>query len=163
MRNGILIKVGKKLTGALALTFLIVGSFSQISRADDGGCLGGDVPTPFKNANQKVELAEGEYYILNGTVRIVGDTPLFRVDLSRHGWLESQQRKENPYYYLQGGADYWQTYAGKSVQLFAIARVRLVRFAGRLTYSIELDSQVQPKTVRKEGPCRCSVEDLAKM
>src|SRR5437870_1469834 len=73
-------------------------SSSRRSSACDGG--GGDVPVPYANTNQHVELADGENYTLVGIVRFMGGLPYLQVDLQQHPWLATADRVAYPYYSL---------------------------------------------------------------
>lgn len=58
---------------------------------------GGEIPIPFETANQKVELADGEYYILVGKVSW-DDQGYFEPDFTEHPWLASEYRMKAPKY-----------------------------------------------------------------
>lgn len=58
------------------------------------------VPFPFKTANSKFELAEGETYILKGTVVKVDDLSFFNVDLEAQPWLATKRRVQSPMIYI---------------------------------------------------------------
>src|SRR3954454_18586428 len=79
---------------------------------------GGDhLPTPFKLLNTKVELADGEQYVLEGTVVAGTFNAYLEVDLETHPWLATKKRKEFPYYVLEGGLSFWRKYEGVRVRV----------------------------------------------
>jgi hypothetical protein len=78
---------------------------------------GHDVPSPFGTANQKVELADGEIYVLFGRVLILGEKPFFEVDFGAHPWLANEKRKADPYYDLEWSTATWKALDGQKVQL----------------------------------------------
>jgi hypothetical protein len=108
---------------------------------------GNEVPTPFKDANLKVELADGEYYVLEGRVRSQSGTTFLEVDLERHHWLSNKHRSESPFYPLFGDAKTFAKYEGRLVRMMVIARARMRQQDNRFYYSIWLDPQAEPKEI----------------
>jgi hypothetical protein len=88
---------------------------------------GGDVPIPYSLTNQRVELADGEVYTLDGMVVFSGGRPYFEVDLSEHPWLANAKRRGSPLYPVTGSASSWKRYEGMRVRLQAMAK-------GEVTY-----------------------------
>ncbi len=85
---------------------------------------GGGIPSPFAaSANHKVELADGELYLLEGAVSFddVGQA-VFWVDLKKESWLASKGRMQNPYYKLTGSREQWVQYQGKPIVLACVAK-----------------------------------------
>lgn len=91
---------------------------------------GGEVPIPFEDLNQKVELADGEYYLLIGQISMDAPTfgirqtprPFIQIDLDEHPWLGNSKRKKNPYYPIIGLASEWRKYEGHRVMLYGQAQ-----------------------------------------
>lgn len=103
---------------AVLLGLTLVMSGNAFARGGGGG-----VPSPFgEKSNRKVELADGEMYVLDGKVVFDNnDVAWFWVDLAKHPWLANQKRQQNPYYLLLGSKEDWRQYADKSIQLICIA------------------------------------------
>ncbi|MGZ3708222.1 MAG: hypothetical protein ACXWPM_05310, partial [Bdellovibrionota bacterium] len=80
-----------------------------------------EIPTPATAFNQKVELADGEFYMLYGNVRLIEEVPYFEVDLTSHPWLASTGRQSNPLYPLEGKASQWRRYENVRVRLSCVA------------------------------------------
>lgn len=122
------------------------------------GCVGlkaggGDVPVPF-GMNSRVELADGELYMLLGRVRILPRTAgsraprvYFEVDLQSHSWLDSKKRRMNPRYPIEGTPEQWQQYDGQRVKLSCRAIGRILQLDGAPQYVIFLQG-VQPNERR---------------
>lgn len=118
------------------------------------GCVGlraggGDVPVPF-GMNSRVELADGELYMLLGRVRILPRTAgsraprvYFEVDLHSHSWLDSKKRRMNPRYPIDGTPEQWQQYDGQRVKFSCRAIGRILQLDGAPQYVIFLQG-VQP-------------------
>jgi hypothetical protein len=105
---------------ALAFAFCVYAGLSQSSGAPPSVPVrgGGDhLPVPFKAFNTKVELAEGEYYVLEGSIVVTGATTYLEVDLEAHPWLATKKRKEFPYYSLEGARAFWRKFEGVRVRL----------------------------------------------
>jgi hypothetical protein len=118
---------------AVGLAVLVLAAASALASSPlsrdwpigiDGG--GGEMPTPFQILNQRVELADGEFYILEGQVvslQLNGvDTPYLAIDLQEQSWLANNYRQNFPYYQLEGTWDYWNQFKGKTVKLSCRAR-----------------------------------------
>jgi hypothetical protein len=90
---------------------------------------GGDVPIPF-SANRKVELADGEEYVLMGDIQYAPslitkskNAPYLHIDLEVHPWLGSERRKDFPFYPLiLTGDQKLKLSAGTRVKVTARAR-----------------------------------------
>lgn len=90
---------------------------------------GGDVPIPF-SANRKVELADGEIYVLMGDIQYAPslitkskNAPYLHVDLEVHPWLANESRKDFPFYPLiLTGDQKLKLSAGTRVKVTARAR-----------------------------------------
>lgn len=95
---------------------------------------GGGMPDPLTVFNQHVELADGELYLLKGTVvmapALLGSSrklqPYFRVDLEAHPWLSGKKRKESPLYLIEGAQSTWRPFEGSYGDLAAEAHVQLL-------------------------------------
>ena len=83
---------------------------------------GGEVPVPFGQMNQRVELADGENYYLEGKVMISDEQAFFEVDLVKQPWLANIKRKDHPYYPVEGGVGYWKKFENVRVQISVQAR-----------------------------------------
>jgi hypothetical protein len=82
----------------------------------------GDSPTPFKNTNQRVELADGESYSLVGQVIFWRGNAYFEVDLKEHPWLANKKRIARPYYEIEGSVSYLKRFDRVRIKFFAEAR-----------------------------------------
>ena len=152
-------KQGKVGVGAVCFTVLMAMGVPQISEAwTDAAPLAGDeerpvpcggagdVPTPFLNTNQKVELSEGELYTLIGKVRFSRGGVFFEVDLVEHPWLASAKRRLNPFYSLDGSPSFWRKFEGRKVRIVVEAKgsVRLNASNGEGEYSLSLQPVADP-------------------
>jgi hypothetical protein len=124
----------------LTLAFLLQGAYSTEGLASlPNGCKPTDTPLGGGSggipggleANKKVELGEGEFYMLDGRLEWVAPRVLgFYVNFESHPWLENKRRTAEPYYILwdsgsQGGANLlnrFRKYVGKPVNLSFWAR-----------------------------------------
>ena len=92
-----------------------------------GGGGEGGVPTPLTQ-NQKVELADGEEYLLVGWIRIEREPVTgeqnykLQVDFETLPWLASIRRKEDPYYLIQQDGSDLSRWANSRVKLRALAQ-----------------------------------------
>jgi hypothetical protein len=85
---------------------------------------GGGVPSPFAAAaNHRVELADQELYLLEGSVSFddLGQA-VFWVDLKKEPWLANKERIQNPFYRLVGTREQWNQYAGRTIIFACIAK-----------------------------------------
>ncbi len=95
-----------KLLGIFALFLATVASVGDVQARDVPRMIPGcavpldRVPWPFETANQKFELAEGEFYHLRGTTIAFGGYDFFEIDLKSQPWLATAERKANPYILL---------------------------------------------------------------
>jgi hypothetical protein len=135
-----------------------VCSFGQnpASGADaEGGysTCGGEIPWPFQVSNQAVELADGERYLLMGSVEVTDGKAYFLVDLQKHAWLAGSRRKANPRYPLKGDETYWLQYAGKRVRLVAMAKWIVFRDPAMRGYRVDviLQSLADPAVSNRPG------------
>ncbi len=135
----------KKQTLKLGLLGLMcavsLNAFAAEKRAGSrpGGLGGpGEVPTPFRAANQKVELAPGERYHLVGWVKIIDGAPYLEVDFSEHSWLRNAAREQWPYYSLEGVTADFRVMDGKRVRVFAEAHATILRSRETRSYSYVL-------------------------
>ena len=119
----------------------IDGSFGEQPRVNlpAPGCYGssgeggGGMPDPL-DYNQHVELADGEIYLLAGTVRMLPIAksgsmqlrPHFEVDLKAQRWLASSARKASPYYLLEGASSTWKQHADEFAELVVRAHFRVL-------------------------------------
>ncbi|MCC7441908.1 MAG: hypothetical protein IT285_09755 [Bdellovibrionales bacterium] len=110
---------------AVGVGLAVFAAGAQAWALSGEGVLGGEVPTPYADANRKVELADGEVYALVGRVVFPGNEPYLHVDLATHSWLENRRRLANPLYPLLSDGFDWRRYEG----LWVVAQVKAV---GRL-------------------------------
>lgn len=115
--------------------FLFTPLQSAIALTDHPACgeLGRDwskgfeMPIPF-STNQKVELADKEYYILAGILRQSGRDYYLEVDLDVHPWLASTKRQLDPYYLIEitPDATHWLKLKNRRVKVLieAIGQIR---------------------------------------
>ena len=120
------------------------------SRKDKHTTCCGDVPVPF-SSNQRVELANGEYYTLVGKIIFFQAQPFLSVDLDVHPWLASATNTTSigeKVYPLQGSPGYWKTYENLRVKISVQASADMV---GACTnsplYIISLDLLGKPEVV----------------
>jgi hypothetical protein len=78
---------------------------------------GNDIPVPYKEINQRVELADKAQYALEGRVRYVKDQPYLEVDLEKHPWLGKDILKENPAYPILADQVDWKPYENTTVRV----------------------------------------------
>ena len=95
---------------------IVVPSYQECDPKPEGG--GGDMPIPF-GLNGKVELADGEFYLLVGKITVLPKqrskkTPrvFFEVDFDQHPWLANAKRYANPGYPVEGPVSFWKKYDG---------------------------------------------------
>lgn len=105
---------------------------------------GGEIPHPFERVNQKVELADGEKYLLFGKVEFINGRPFLHVNLDLLPWLATHNRMTFPYYALSGSADYWHQFIATDMRITAIAHgVLQANPRGGATYVIVLSPITQ--------------------
>lgn len=119
-----------------------------------GGEGPGELPSPFEGVNDKVELADGEYYYLLGTVHWASssEAAIFEVDSNAHPWITQKHKKANPRYALAGNPQVWKPFANHKVRLLILAHGRILSDFSkgsliRQNYSICLHSLKAPKVV----------------
>ncbi len=86
---------------------------------------GHEVPSPFSNTNQVVELADGEAYTLIGKVVFMGKIAYLNVNLDLHPWLATTRRKAFPFYRLIGNPSIFKDLEQKEVKVLAQAQIEL--------------------------------------
>ena len=79
----------------VGMLFLLVMNFNFALASEK--IIDGTIPMPF-STNQKVELANGEYYTLVGFIHEQHGAYFFHVDLKTHPWLSNNQRARYPSY-----------------------------------------------------------------
>jgi len=129
---------------------LVCGSDPVVGAGDEScfSTCGGEIPWPFQTANQVAELADGERYVLMGVVATVRGEPSLVVDLEAHPWLANSRRRFGEGYPLLGLSQYWKKYAGKKIQIRAIAHWSS---SDEGVVTIMLESQSDPAVV-STGP-----------
>jgi hypothetical protein len=140
-----------KKTGVLIIMVLALVSLSTAFAQDNGpiqSCPtsdGGGMPTPFSDLNQKVELADGENYVLIGTIRNSLGTWFLEIDLTQHKWLATQQRAKNPFYPITLKSDFLSLgqHDGKKFQIFVTAHGVIINNK----YVIDLELNAAPKSL----------------
>ncbi len=145
--------IGQKLSIFSALFCAVILFGSATYGADTAsGCDGngqckivrlkdGEIPVPY-STNLAVELADEEFYLLQGRLFFSKAVSYLQVDLHAHPWLATKYRKANPYYLVevQGKVDYdLRDYVGKVVVLKTRAKgiVRVLN-DGSMVYDIKL-------------------------
>ena len=101
---------------------------------------GHDVPTPFEAVNQRFELADGEIYLLKGTVATASvwvegrekEVPYLVLNLKDYPFLANARRVEAPYYPIEGDIIEWSEQKGRQVKLSFRAKSKV--FASRSGY-----------------------------
>ena len=139
-------KSNKVIQGIIVMAAL--SSITAFAKDKHSTCCG-DVPVPF-SSNQKVELANGEYYTLVGKVIYFQSKPFLTVDLDVHPWLSSSNSKYlgEKVYPLQGSPAYWKTYENKRVKVNIQASADLVDACTNAPlYIISLDLIGTPEIV----------------
>jgi len=105
---------------------------------------GSDIPSPL-TLNQKVELAEGEHYVLVGRIQVIHEEAFFEVDFREHPWLANAKRAANPRYLLESISGYWKQFENRNLKLTVEARGTIVmRGANPPEYVIWLHSLNEP-------------------
>jgi hypothetical protein len=101
-----------------------------------------------------VELSDGERYLLLGKVVIDGGRAYFEVDLTKHAWLATTKRKQNPRYVLEGSVDYWAAYSGKRIRLVSTAQWAVVQDVTNHDLKVEvvLQSLADPAITADPAP-----------
>lgn len=135
-----------KVWGVIALLSSLLATASHANWTDSAGGPGGEIPTPFEAANQRVELADSEAYILVGRVLFLEDhardnvyVPFFEVDLKEHPWLANEKRRKSPLYRLEGGVTYWKQFRGLRIKLPCIGHAIIATGpSGKLEYMMNL-------------------------
>jgi hypothetical protein len=122
-------------------------------RCFGGGDDGGGIPVPYSALNQKVELADREYYTLVGRVIFVENVPFLQVDLAKHPWLANARRNERPLYQLVADSADWVSYEGEWLQVFVQAQGRIVKNElGVFVHDLVLKSVAKPVRYRHDEP-----------
>ncbi|MBU6374669.1 MAG: hypothetical protein KGQ59_01620 [Bdellovibrionales bacterium] len=84
-----------------------------------------------------------------GRVFFRGGLPRFAVDLERHPWLATTQRKADPSYPLLGSSDFWRKYEDKPIQLRTQAKW-LLNSSGQAPFvEVTLSSLSDPAVIRE--------------
>jgi hypothetical protein len=131
----------------------LVGTFFISPSSLGSTATGGEVPIPFEDSNQRVELADGEIYTLIGRVRFQLDTPYLEVDLGQHPWLANSKRKLSPVYPIDVSPSLpvdWKVLEGKLVKSYMRARGFITKLEfrpgvePRLEYRIGLEAMLNP-------------------
>lgn len=122
------------------------------THGEDGG---GTIPVPFSSLNRKVELADGENYVLEGRVIFNGEMPFLHVDLDLHYWLATKTRLAMPVYPLvPANTFHWADYQGDRVRVFVTARGKIVSTQGHFRYAVFLVPLKKPAPVEDSwGSC----------
>jgi hypothetical protein len=105
------------------------------SWAAKGG--GGEAPRGLTR-DTRVELADGEKYILSGFIEVSGGEVYLAIDFRAQPWLANKARLRDPFYQIEDSADQWRKYAGREVTLIAVARYDSWRQGGKLIQLISL-------------------------
>lgn len=113
-----------------------------------------DLPWPF-TTNQKVELADGEYYVLIGKLRKGYRDYYFEVDLELHPWLGHSKRKQNPYYLVRVESDFqlWEKAINKKLKVL-IEAVGVIQEGNEFqgpSYEIILKPVAKPIQLARKG------------
>lgn len=113
----------------ILILFVSGGAFAGLLDHSKCGaqCGEGTIPYPLCT-NEKVELADGEYYTLVGWIKNVDtDAPYFQVDLKSHPWLENSKRFKLPHYPLLDlfPEEAWIKYESVKVQIIVKAQGRI--------------------------------------
>ncbi len=111
------------------------------SWAREGG--GSEAPRGL-STDTRVELANGERYILSGSLETDGAGLFLRIDLHQFGWLASRTRVANPYYRINDTALAWKKYIGKNVTILATAKYTVFTQTGKTVFEIVLTPADQP-------------------
>lgn len=140
----------KSLKVAFAIFMLITSVNSYAQREDTKG---GGSPGPFDNANQKVELADGENYYLQGEVYELRDgTLVFGVDFKAHPWLANKYRKQKGYYFLseaKSKINLDRVVDKKVAMNFKAKSIYFEDNKGNVTVDIELKPLSSPEILKK--------------
>jgi hypothetical protein len=106
---------------------------------------GGGSPGPRGlNAETRAELAQGERYILNGTIEFRDFMPYLVISFRSHPWLMSSVRLQAPYYRISDSMSRWSNHRGKEVTIIVTARYRSFQRGGRTHFEIYLEPSSDP-------------------
>ncbi len=109
---------------------------NEVQHGSRGGG-GEEIPTPL-SSNDRVELADGEQYLLVGQVVIrsiydvtgngnaLVEKAFFEVDLIEHPWLANSKRRTDPGYPLDGPTAYWYKFQKMRVKVSVQAQGRIL-------------------------------------
>jgi hypothetical protein len=111
------------------------------SWAREGG--GSEAPRGL-STDTRVELANGEKYILSGTIEANGTNLYLHINLHQFPWLASHTRVANPFYRIDDAAGAWTKYLGKNVTILATAKYTVFSQGGRTLFEIALTPADQP-------------------
>jgi len=147
---------GSALGLLLAVLCLVVTAQAQTHKPKGGGS-----PGPHFDEHTKVELADGEEYILAGQVSmdLKYARYFFNVDLSVEPWLANARRIDNPFYeLLKTDNIQWGKYLNKTIVIKckAIAGFSRDQKTGKTTYQPVLQLLAKPKVMaaRRSGSSR---------
>lgn len=111
------------------------------------------VPFPIKSANTKFDLAEGETYILNGTVVKKDSKYYFQIDFESQPYLATPNRIANPYFAIDA-SDFdliRKVGSGELVQMAVVIK-KIVSEISTVTYAKteSLDILAPPVTIKRD-------------
>ena len=117
-----------------------------VRRTPLGGGSSGHSPGGLFSDRILVELAEGEDYQLAGTVTLVRGAPYLAVNLDIHPWLATDNRRQFPFYALEGDMANWLKWVDKKVVLTVEAHGKIVEHVGNSRYEISLKLLREPSS-----------------
>jgi hypothetical protein len=102
------------------------------------------VPFPLQKANTKFELAEGETYLLNGTLIVSGGKVFLKVDFATQPWLATDKMVAFPYFEVSSiDVSTARQYTGKIVQVAVVTKKDDTQGTSR-TADLRLNSILPP-------------------
>jgi hypothetical protein len=152
--TGMIIALGLILNGTFAEASGSNRAFSPVNIASTESCLilkmdGERVPFPLQKANTKFALADGETYLLNGTLTILSGKVFLDVDLESQPWLATASVIANPYFEVDAmDAGSIHHYSGKFVQMAVVANREVGTSAGEAP-AMRLSSILPPAVTTK--------------
>lgn len=111
-------------------------------RIFDGGS--GGLPTRLTAGTTKVELADGERYILAGHIELSYGDVYLQIDFDEHPWLAGAKRRAAPAYQIDDSTANWKKFEGKRVLVNAVARAYIMEVDGKYIYNLYLRPIKEP-------------------
>ena len=118
-----------------------------------GGNGSGGFPSKM-SSNAHVELADGEHYILTGSVEINHGDVYLDIDFDDQPWLANGRRRTEPYYLIDDNAAKWVKFVGKHVSVNVLAHGVVSEINGQYVYTIYLEPMKDAAIINSGGNTR---------